>query len=186
MTYPSRGEEAATDAWLIAARALLVAAGLPPERISTGGTPGLFRAAQVTASTEYRPGTYIYGDRMQLAWGHGGWDDCALTVLATVVSRPTPTRAILDAGSKALAADACPLPGHGRLTDWPDAVITGLSEEHAQVDLTACATRPAIGDRVRVIPNHACVVTNLYDQVYLVRGDQVEEVATVTSRGRLG
>jgi len=186
MTYPSRGEEAATDAWLIAARALLVAAGLPPERISTGGTPGLFRSAQVTASTEIRPGTYIYGDRMQLAWGNGGWDDCALTVLATVVSRPTPTRAILDAGSKALAADACLLPGHGRLTDWPDAVITGLSEEHAQVDLTACATKPVIGDRVRVIPNHACVVTNLYDQVYLVRGDQVEEVATVTSRGRLG
>ena len=186
MTYPPRGGEGATDQWLLAARALLTTDGLPPDRISTGGTPGLYRAALVTAATEYRPGTYIYGDRMQVAWGHGGWDDCAMTVLATVVSRPTDTRAILDAGSKALAADLCPLPGHGRLTAYPDASITGLSEEHGQVDLTACVARPRIGDRVRVIPNHACVVTNLFDRVHLIRGDVVEEVATVTSRGRLG
>jgi D-serine deaminase-like pyridoxal phosphate-dependent protein len=123
---------------------------------------------------------------MQVAFGLGGWEDCALTVLATVVSRPTPTRAILDAGSKALAADLCALPGHGRIVDYPEAVITGLSEEHGHVDLTACHVRPAVGDRVRVIPNHACVVTNLFDRVHLVRGTQVEEVAAVTSRGRLG
>lgn len=185
MTYPPRDGEAATDRWLIAARDLLSAAGLPPQVISTGGSPGLYRAAQVTAATEYRPGTYIYGDRMQVAWGLGTWEDCAMTVLATVVSRPTETRAILDAGSKALAADLCALPGHGRLTAYPDAIIIGLSEEHAHVDLTACAARPQVGARVRVIPNHACVVTNLHDRVHLIRGDRVAEIAPVTSRGRL-
>jgi D-serine deaminase-like pyridoxal phosphate-dependent protein len=186
MTYPAREGEAATDAWLTAARDMLAAAGLPPPVITTGGSPGLYRAQQVTAATEYRPGTYIYSDRMQVAFGLGGWDDCALTVLATVVSRPTPDRAVLDAGSKALAADPCPLPGHGRIEGYPGAVVAALSEEHATVDLSACAARPAIGDRVRVIPNHACVVTNLFDRIHLVRGDRVEEIATVTSRGRLG
>jgi D-serine deaminase-like pyridoxal phosphate-dependent protein len=108
-----------------------------------------------------------------------------MTVLATVVSRPTDTRAILDSGSKALAADLCPLPGHGRITSYPEAVITALSEEHGHVDLSACADRPAVGEQVRVIPNHACVVTNLFDRVYLMRGDVVEEMANVTSRGKL-
>lgn len=185
MTYPARGGETETDAWLITAREALTAAGLPPPVISAGGSPGLYRAHLVTAATEHRPGTYIYSDRMQVAFGLGGWDDCALTVLATVVSRPTDTRAILDSGSKALAADLCPLPGHGRITAYPDAVITGLSEEHGHVDLSASVDRPVIGERVRVIPNHACVVTNLFDRVHLIRGDRVEEVATVTSRGKL-
>jgi D-serine deaminase-like pyridoxal phosphate-dependent protein len=185
MTYPARDGEAATDAWLTAARAALTEAGLPPPVISAGGSPGLYRAHLVTATTEHRPGTYIYCDRMQVAFGLGSWDDCALTVLATVVSRPTETRAILDSGSKALAADLCPLPGHGRITAYPNAVITGLSEEHGHVDLSACEDRPAVGERVRVIPNHACVVTNLFDRVHLIRGKMVEELANVTSRGKL-
>ena len=185
MTYPPRDGEAATNAWLTAARTALTEAGLPPPVISAGGSPGLYRAHLVTVVTEHRPGTYIYCDRMQVAFGLGSWDDCALTVLATVVSRPTETRAILDSGSKALAADLCPLPGHGRITAYPDAVITGLSEEHGHVDLSACEDRPAVGERVRVIPNHACVVTNLFDRVHLIRGNMVEELANVTSRGKL-
>ena len=110
MTYPPREGEAATNAWLLATRVALAETGLPPPVISAGGSPGLYRAHLVTAASEHRPGTYIYSDRMQVAWGLGTWDDCAMTVLATVVSRPTETRAILDAGSKALAADLCPLP----------------------------------------------------------------------------
>jgi D-serine deaminase-like pyridoxal phosphate-dependent protein len=77
------------------------------------------------------------------------------------------------------------LPGHGQITAYPEAVITALSEEHGHVDLSACADRPAVGEQVRVIPNHACVVTNLFDRVYLMRGDVVEEMANVTSRGKL-
>jgi D-serine deaminase-like pyridoxal phosphate-dependent protein len=186
MTYPPLGELARTEEWLSIARVKLTQANLPPPVVSSGGTPDLWRAAEVAGITEYRPGTYIYNDRMQIAWGHATVDDCALTVLATVVSRPTPDRAILDAGSKALAADMSELPGHGHVVEYPDAVITALSEEHAAVDLSACIARPGIGDRVRIIPNHACVVSNLFDIVHLMRGETVEEMAEVTSRGRLG
>jgi D-serine deaminase-like pyridoxal phosphate-dependent protein len=185
MTYPARGGLERTQDWLAGAIATLTAAGLPPEVVSTGGTPDMARAGAVTAATEHRPGTYIYNDRMQVAWGAATLDHCALTVLATVVSRPTATRAVLDAGSKALAADPAPVPGHGHLVEYPEAVVTGLSEEHAVVDLSACAERPEVGDRVHVIPNHACVVTNLFDEIHLMRGDRVEEIARVTSRGRL-
>jgi D-serine deaminase-like pyridoxal phosphate-dependent protein len=185
MVYPKRGDPTGTQAWLTTTIAALTTANLPPPVVSTGGTPDFARAADVTQATEHRPGTYIYNDRMQVGWGHGTWDDCAMTVLTTVVSRPTETRAILDAGSKALAADSVPAGGHGRITTYPDAIITALNEEHGMVDLTGCADKPQIGDRVRVIPNHACVVTNLFDRVYLLRGSEVDEVADVTSRGKL-
>lgn len=186
MTYPPSGGIDATRAWLRTARDAFAGAGIAVETVSTGGTPDLWQAGAVAEATEYRPGTYIYSDRMQVAFGHGTLDDCALSVLATVVSRPTPDRAVLDAGSKALAADTCPLPGHGHLPAYPEAVVTSLSEEHAVVDLSACPRRPEVGERVRVIPNHACVVTNLFDRVHLMDGERVEEVASVTSRGRLG
>ncbi len=187
MTYPPKGEIAKADAWLKAAKTALEFAGLPPPIISSGGTPDLLHAAEGSVTTEYRPGTYIYSDRMQVAWGHGTLDDCALTVKATVVSRPTHDRAVLDTGSKALAADQVPAPlrGHGHIVEYPEAVVHSLSEEHAVVDLSACDARPEIGDTLRVIPNHACVVSNLYDRVYLIRGGEVEREADITSRGKL-
>ncbi len=185
MVYPKKGDVEGTKAWLDTAVEKLTAVNLRPPVISTGGTPDFHRAAEVTHATDHRPGTYIYNDRMQVGWGAATWADCALTVLATVVSRPTDSRAILDTGSKALAADAAPQGGHGRIVEYPYAVVTGLNEEHGMVDLTACTTKPIIGERVHVIPNHACVVTNLLDKVHLMRGDQVEEVAVVTSRGKL-
>lgn len=187
MTYPPKGALKATQTFLASAAEALTGVGLPPDVISTGGTPDLMHAAEVVVANEYRPGTYIYSDRMQVAWGHGTLDDCALTVKATVVSRPTPTRAILDAGSKALAADPVPPPftGHGHILEYPDAVITGLSEEHAVVDLSSSDARPRIGDTVRIIPNHACVVSNLFDVVHLVRRNELVSIAAVTSRGKL-
>jgi D-serine deaminase-like pyridoxal phosphate-dependent protein len=185
MTYPPPGKGPRTNAWLADAKSKLEAAGLPPEIISVGGSPDLYKAAEMQVATEYRPGTYIYSDRMQVAWGHGTLEDCAMTVKATVVSRPRPDRAVLDCGSKALAADLSQSDGHGHLTAYPDAVITRLTEEHAVVDLSSSDARPEIGETVWVIPNHACVVSNLFDFVYLVRGaDQVEKVM-VTSRGAL-
>lgn len=185
MTYPPRGGAAAVQDWLARATALLKAAGLPPPVVSSGGSPDLYAAAELHSVTEHRPGTYVYSDRMQVGWGHGTLADCALTVLATVVSRPTPTRAIVDAGSKALAADLGPLPGHGHVVEYPNAVVDFLSEEHGVVDISACDRRPAIGERVRIIPNHACVVTNLFDEVHLTRAGALLEVAPVTSRGRM-
>jgi D-serine deaminase-like pyridoxal phosphate-dependent protein len=105
-----------------------------------------------------------------------------MTVMATVVSRPGKDRAILDSGSKTLAADRNS-EGHGYIIEDPQAQIYQLNEEHAYVDLSACDTRPAIGDRVRVIPVHTCVVTNLHNYIYGVRGDDVEVTWRVAARG---
>ncbi|MET3925466.1 D-TA family PLP-dependent enzyme [Devosia sp. 2618] len=186
MTYPAAGQVEANAAFLSEAKAALAAAGLPAAIVSNGGTPDLWRAHEVTAATEHRPGTYIYMDRYQVAKGVGGFEDCALTVLATVVSRPTEDRAIIDAGSKALTSDTLGLAGFGLIEAYPDAVIVGLSEEHGTIDLSKCATKPKIGDKLRIIPNHACVVSNLFDDVTLISGDAVVETVAVAARGKVG
>lgn len=186
MTYPAAGQVEANAAWLAMAKSELIRAGLPATVISNGGTPDLWRAHEVTAATEHRPGTYIYMDRFQVAKGVGGFADCALTVLATVVSRPTEDRAIIDAGSKALTSDTLGMTGFGLIEAYPQAVITGLSEEHGTIDLSACAERPVIGETLRIIPNHACVVSNLFDTVHLISGAQLVETVGVAARGRLG
>ena len=184
MTYPARGRVAATAAWLAEAVAGLKSAGIEPKVISTGGSPDLYRAHEVAVATEHRPGTYIYHDRDQ-ARASLGLDACAMRVLATVVSRPTDGRAILDAGSKTLSSDTLGLDGHGLITTYPKLVLAQFSEEHGHVDCSASNARPRIGERVTIIPNHACAVTNLHDWVYGVRGTRVERVFRVEARGRV-
>ncbi len=185
MTYPKNGGISENEAFLSAAKQLALDAGLDPRIISNGGSPDMWRAHEVTTATEHRPGTYIYMDRFQVAKGVGSFDDCALTVLATIVSRPTGNRAIIDAGSKSLTSDTLGMEGFGRIVEYPDAVITSLSEEHGTIDLSACGNKPQIGERVRIIPNHACVVSNLFDKVNLISGDEVVEIADVAARGRV-
>ncbi|WP_296743716.1 D-TA family PLP-dependent enzyme [Mesorhizobium sp.] len=184
MTYPAAGRATEAEAWLKIARDALAAAGLRCERISSGGTPDMWRSGEDSIVTEYRPGTYIYLDRYQVAKGVGTIGDCALTVLATVVSHPTKTRAILDSGSKALSSDTLGLPDFGELLGVPSARVTGLSEEHGTVTLSDGAGL-RIGERVRVVPDHCCVVTNLFDQVHLIDGDKVLETLPVAARGRM-
>ena len=185
MTYPAVGKVEATANWLADAAALLTREGLPPKIVSNGGTPDMKRAGEVSAATEHRPGTYIYLDRYQVAKGVGALEDCALTVLATVVSRPTADRAVIDAGSKALTSDTLGLDGFGFVVEYPDAVIRSLSEEHGVIDLSRSARKPEIGDRIRIIPNHACVVSNLFDEVTLVSRGAVVETLPVAARGRV-
>jgi len=185
MTYPAKGMVAEANAWLERATALLKDAGLSPEIVSTGGTPDLWHSDQNLAATEYRPGTYIYMDRFQVHAGAASFDECALTVLATVVSRPTETRAILDAGSKTLTSDTLGLQGFGHILGYPDAAIVSLSEEHGTVDLTKSENKPKVGEMVRIIPNHCCPVSNLFDEVVFVRGDHVVGTAPVAARGKV-
>lgn len=185
MTYPAAGQVEANAAWLAAAKEALIEAGLTPAIVSNGGTPDLWRAHEVPAATEHRPGTYIYMDRFQVAKGVGGFQDCALTVLATVVSRPTEDRAIVDAGSKALTSDLLGMTGHGLIEAYPEAVIVGLSEEHGTIDVSKCAVKPGIGEKIRIIPNHACVVSNLFETVTLISHDTVVETVPVAARGRV-
>src|SRR3546814_4116645 len=95
--------------------ALCEAAGLAVERVTSGGAPDMWRAHEAPIVTEYRTGTYVYNDRSLVGRGVCGWDDCALTVLATVVSVPAPTRAVVDAGTKVLTSDLLGLQGHGHV-----------------------------------------------------------------------
>lgn len=162
-------------------------AGLPPDVVSGGSTPTLWRAHELQGVTEVRPGTYVYNDRTTAQIGACEWTDCALTVLATVVSTAVPGQAVIDAGSKALGRE--PLRGvHGRgfgaLLEHPEVVVGTMSEEHGMLDLTDSDWRPDVGDLVRVVPNHVCIVTHLHDLVCGVRGDVVETSWPVAARGR--
>lgn len=184
MTYPAPGAFATVERWLGEAVGLCRAAGLAVPVVSSGGTPDMWQAGP-TVITEYRPGTYIYFDRFQVAKGAAAPEDCALTVLTTVVSRPTPLRAVVDAGSKALTSDQLGLAGFGEAMDTPGLVIASLSEEHGVIALPDPSVGPRIGDRLRIVPNHACVVSNLFDVVHLVSGETVLETVPVAARGRV-
>jgi D-serine deaminase-like pyridoxal phosphate-dependent protein len=186
MTYPAAGKYAAANQWLADAKVVFDADNLVIPVITTGGTPDIWHMQDAGGiATEYRPGTYIYMDRSQVAAGAASYDDCALTVLATVVSRPTENRVIIDAGSKSLTSDLLGMVGHGYVVEYPDAKIIGLSEEHGTIDLSASAMKPQIGDTIRIIPNHCCPVTNLFDRVNLVRNGEVVETLPVAARGRV-
>ncbi len=185
MTYPPKGQTDATRVWLQAALAGLASSGLAAEIVSVGGTPDLYRAHELEVATEHRPGTYIYSDRSMVQLGLGTLDDCALHVVATVVSRPTAERAIIDAGSKTLSSDTLGLDGFGTVLEYPDARIAALSEEHGHLDVAACARRPRIGERLTIVPNHACVVSNLAEFVHFARGGRVERSLPAAARGRV-
>ena len=183
MTYPKSGKANEAEQWLRFAKEALLQAGLVCETISSGGTPDIWQPFKNSCITEYRPGTYIYLDRFQVAQGVGRVHDCALHVLTTIVSHPTRTRAIIDAGSKALSSDTLGMDGFGEVIGFPNVVITGLNEEHG---ILATADTPlGVGDRLRILPNHACVVSNLFDDVYLVSGETVIERLRVAARGRV-
>ncbi|MGB3901195.1 MAG: D-TA family PLP-dependent enzyme [Mesorhizobium sp.] len=183
MTYPANGQPEKAETFLREARDALAASGFDCRRISSGGTPDMWRTGSDTVITEYRPGTYIYMDRSQVRDGASTLDDCALTVLATVVSHPTATRAIVDAGSKALSSDTLGLSDFGEVQGMPGATVSGLSEEHGKLLLSGSA-RLSVGERVRLIPNHCCVVVNLFDKVHLISGEKVLETLPVAARGR--
>jgi D-serine deaminase-like pyridoxal phosphate-dependent protein len=168
-------------------------AGIPLDEISVGATPTLRYSAMQAGITELRPGNYVYFDRTQVALGAASLDDCALTVLASVVSAPAPDRIIFDSGSKTLTNDAArgisKAEGYGAVLTEDGRIdqsltITRLSEEHATVKV-AGGTRLKPGDRVRIVPNHSCVVSNLVDEIRLVDGDEVVETIPIAARGKI-
>jgi D-serine deaminase-like pyridoxal phosphate-dependent protein len=181
-TYPTT---ATSGQWLEEARAEIEARGLSVDWVSGGGTPTARSTHEVAAITEIRVGTYVFGDRACAADGSVPLEDCALHVVATVVSRPARDRAIVDAGSKALTSDlAAGVDGYGLLLEHPEAAIVRLSEEHGWVDVSGCPSPPVVGDVVTILPNHACPVVNLADEVVVHRSGVVEGVWPVAARGR--
>ncbi|MBR1222582.1 alanine racemase [Bradyrhizobium sp. U87765 SZCCT0131] len=185
MLYPTESGWPEAQRFLDEALAGVRALGLEPSIVSTGGSPNLKNLGQLRGATEHRPGTYIYNDRMQVAAGVAGWEDCALTVYSAVVSRAAPERGILDAGSKTLTADTGGLDGYGLILEHPEARIARFAEEHGFLDLSRGNTRPQVGDVVRIVPNHVCVVVNMVDEVVMVRGDDIVGTLPVAARGRL-
>jgi D-serine deaminase-like pyridoxal phosphate-dependent protein len=160
-------------------------AGLNPEVVSGGSTPTVWHSHLLEGLTEIRPGTYVYNDRSTVQAGACDWSDCALTVLATVVSTTVPGQAVIDAGSKALGREPCAEEaGFGVLLDHADVAVARLSEEHGILDLGTSGWRPRVGDTVRVLPNHGCIVVHAHEVVYGVRDGRVETSWPVTARGR--
>ena len=155
-------------------------------RVSGGSTPTAATYSPSCGLTEIRPGSYVFNDRTQIDRWAATPADCALTVLATVVSVPEPGRAVLDAGSKSLTTDeARESRGYGMLKEDNAAVLVKLNEEHGFLDLTQSDLKLRVGDKVQVIPNHACTVSNLFDEMLAVRGGEVEETWPVAARGML-
>ncbi|HEX7925379.1 MAG TPA: alanine racemase, partial [Bradyrhizobium sp.] len=185
MLYPTEAGWADAQKFYDEALAGVRAHGLDAAIVSTGGTPNLVNLGRLKGGTEHRFGTYIYNDRMQVAAGVATWDDCALHIYSTVVSRAGPERGILDAGSKTLTSDTGGLEGHGLILEHPEAKIARFAEEHGFLDLSRSNTRPNVGDVVRIVPNHVCVVVNMMDEVVMVRGDEIIGALPVTARGKL-
>ncbi|RYH07563.1 D-TA family PLP-dependent enzyme [Tropicimonas sp. IMCC6043] len=184
MTYPPSGKPQAVAAWLGRAKELIEAAGIAVPVISSGGSPDMWNAHEMPLATEYRIGTYAYNDGFLVGQGTCTWDDCALTVLATVVSVPAGNRAVIDAGSKVLTSDLLGLTGHGHVLGRPDLMIDRLSEEHGRI-VSEGPIGLSVGERVRIVPNHACVVSNMLDQVELVRGEEYLGPTPVVARGKV-
>jgi D-serine deaminase-like pyridoxal phosphate-dependent protein len=188
---------AAAEARLLTTLAAAVGErGAVSEEISVGATPTVRFSVQQDGVTEIRPGNYVYYDRTQVGLGAAAWTDCALTVLARVVSTPAPDRLILDCGSKTLTTDLArafgSTPGYGVVftdlqAEQPDEslVVERLSEEHATVRVKNDGHRLKTGDLVRVLPNHSCVVSNLVDSVWMVDGESVVDELAIAARGRI-
>jgi len=163
-------------------------AGIPVPIVSGGSTPTLFHSHEIAGLTEIRPGTYLFNDVNTVRSGGCAMEDCAATILATVVSAARPGHMIIDGGSKTFSSDR-PVNSadvtFGYVVEAPAARFHKMNEEHGFVDISAADREFAVGDRVHVIPNHICVAVNLHERVYGVRGDRVEEIWNVDGRGKL-
>jgi D-serine deaminase-like pyridoxal phosphate-dependent protein len=170
-----------------AAIAALTAAGLPPAVVSGGSTPTVWDSHALPGLTEIRPGTTIYNDRTTALIGACALAECAVTVLATVVSTSVSGQAVVDAGTKALGREpirGADGEGWACVQDRPEIVVTRMSEEHGVLDLSGTDWRPRVGDQVRLVPNHVCIVTHLFDAAVAVEGGAVAGRLSIDARGR--
>ena len=114
-------------------------------------------------------------------------EDVALTVLATVISDAVPGQVVIDAGVKALGREPIRAKdggGYGAVLDHPEVTVARMSEEHGILDLSDSHWKPEVGEQVRIVPNHACIVTQQFDAMLGVRGEIVETWWHVGARGR--
>ncbi|MCY4072094.1 MAG: alanine racemase [Chloroflexi bacterium] len=179
MIYPS---DAAIRPRLQKTLKLLKDSEIEVATVSGGGSGAILESHLIPELTEMRVGTYIFWDWGSVSSGITTFDKCAMRIRTTVVSANEPNRVILDGGSKSIhseTVDGC----FGYITEYPDARIYKVNEEHGYVDFSACDNQPQVGDIVHIIPVHTCVVTNLHNQLFGLRGDKIEEVWDVAARG---
>lgn len=163
-------------------------AGFEARIVSGGSTPALFHSHRIEGLNEIRPGTYIFNDRNTVLSGTCSLEDCAASILATVVSTAKNDQMIIDGGSKTFSSDlpiSSSAAGFGHVVEAPQATFTRMNEEHGYVDISGAGRKFHVGDRVSVIPNHICVAMNLHERVYGVRAGEVEQVWRVEGRGKL-
>ena len=180
MTYPSRRE---TISFMVETLGLLERSGLKADVVSGGGSGATWWAHEVEGLTEHRSGTYIYNDVSMVGSGVATWEECAAVVHVTVVSTPTADRIILDGGSKTFTNDYSDKCGH--ILDHPEAHFDRQNEEHGIVDISQCDHRFYIGERLCVVPPHACGMTNLHDEVVVHHDGEVEAVWPILARGKI-
>lgn len=168
--------------------ALFDKAGLSREMVSGGSTRHALEAHLIPELTEYRIGEYPTGGEGHLRAGRHTVEQCALRVHATVISKPTADRVILDAGSKTMSASVFQAPhgpSMGYIVEYPEARFYNSSEEHGHIDVSACAKKPEIGERVQVLPVHPCPCVNEHDEMVAVRKGKVEAVWPIYARGKI-
>lgn len=170
--------------WMVETADMIRADGIEVREVSVGSTPTARWSSQVQGVTEMRPGTYVFYDTTQVMKFACSWDDCAQSILATVVVKH-PDRLIFDCGSKTLSSDGAPNGLYGTVKGFPNLEIWRLSEEHATVRIAGDGPLPEIGDKVEIIPNHACAVMNLHDSFFAVSRDEVIGEFQVQARGKI-
>lgn len=170
--------------WMVETADLIRADGIQVQEISVGSTPTARYSSQVKGVTEMRPGTYVFYDTTQVLKYACTWDDCAQTILTTVVVKH-PDRLIFDCGSKTLSSDGAPNGLYGTVKGYPHLEIWRLNEEHATVRIAGEGLLPEIGDKVEIIPNHACAVMNLHDTFVAVSKDEVIGEFEIQGRGKI-
>ncbi len=179
MIYPS---DAAIRPRLLETLALLEAAGIPVQVVSGGGSGAISDMHLLPELTEMRVGTCVFWDWNSVSAGYAGFDDCAMRVRSSVVSANEPGRVILDSGSKSIQSET--IEGQfGYIAEYPAARLYKVNEEHGYVDFSAYDSLPNVGEIAHIIPVHTCVVTNLHNQLFGLRGDSIEVVWDVAARG---
>src|ERR1041385_5099052 len=163
-------------------------AEVPLAIVSGGSTPTAYESSLFHGVNEVRPGMYIFNDRNTAAVEACSWNDCALSVVVTVVSTAVPGHAIVDGGSKTFSSDRYQADagvGFGLVKEDHAAVVEKLTEEHGHLNVARSERRYRVGERLSIIPNHVCTTLNMHDEVYGVRGDQVETSWRVAGRGKV-
>lgn len=167
---------------------LVRAQGINIDTISVGATPSLMHARIMAGITEIRPGTYIFMDVGQGS-AINDFSKCAATVLATVISKPTEERVVVDAGAKALTSQnrsegICATYGYGLVKDSDNIRLSNVFDEHGLIYNRQFSESIAVGDKIEIIPNHICPTCNLYDTAYLVSQGEVLRKIPILCRGK--